>query len=218
MSSLRSRKFARTRLAIAAAMMTTLQDRALSDVSVKKLCAAAEESEATFFNYFPHKQDVMTYLAHLWLLELGWHARSIAGRHAGLAVIDQLYAHSARICARRPGFCMELLAWIARGGSLLDDLQLSEFEKQIAFPDLEGIESVRIKGVDKLLLPHIESAITRGELPDNTLVPMVLGALLSLLFGVPMTMLQQDPSRIGVAYRQQLVLLWEGIRSTAQRT
>lgn len=217
MTSLRSKKFARTRLSIAGALVATLQTRTLPDISVKALCAQAEVSEATFFNYFPHKRDVMTYLAHLWLLELGWHARSIAGQYSGLAAIDRLYAHSAKICARKPGFFMELLAWIARGGSLDEGIELSDFEKQIAFPELEGIESVQVKGIDKLLLPHLEAAIQKHELPENTLLPVVMGALLSTLFGVPMSQLQPDPSRIAAAYRQQLFLLWTGVRSSAQR-
>ena len=217
MTSLRSKKFARTRLAIASAMVNTLQTRALPDISVKALCSEAEVSEATFFNYFPHKRDVMTYLAHLWLLELGWHERSIAGQHSGLEVIDRLFVHSAKICARKPGFFMELLAWIARGGSLADDIELSDFEKQIAFPELDGIESVNVKGIDKLLLPHLEAAIQQRELPENTLLPVVLAVLLSTLFGVPMTQLQPDPSRVAAAYRQQLFLLWTGVRSSAQR-
>ena len=78
MSALRTRKFARTRLTLARALAQALAAQSLSEVPVKALCQQAEVSEATFFNYFPRKQDLMTYLAHLWLLELSWHAQSAA--------------------------------------------------------------------------------------------------------------------------------------------
>ena len=77
-------------------------------------------------------------------------------------------------------------------------------EKRLAFPDLQGIEETPIKGIDTWLAPHLEVAIKQGELPENTLVPLLLGTLLSVLFGVPLTLLASDPARIAPVYRQQL--------------
>ena len=74
MSELRQKKFARTRLALATVLSNALMVQPLSEISVKALCREAEVSEATFFNYFPGKQNLMGYLAQLWLLELGWQA------------------------------------------------------------------------------------------------------------------------------------------------
>lgn len=215
MSDLRQRKFARTRLALARVLADALGKESFAAIPVKRLCRAAEVSEATFFNYFPRKQDLMTYLAHLWVLELGWHVQRAAVDGRGLAVIDRLFAEVARTCERRPGVLAELLAWIARGGELNSGLEVSALEKQLAYPALEGIESVPIKGVDAWLLPQLEAAVTRGELPGNTLVPLLLGTLLSVLFGVPLTHLGGDPARIGSTYRQQLALVLAGTRAAA---
>jgi AcrR family transcriptional regulator len=215
MSDLRQRKFARTRLALARVLADTLRDESFAAIPVKRLCRAAEVSEATFFNYFPHKQDLMTYLAHLWALELGWHVQRAGSEHRGLGVIDRLFAEVARTCERRPGVLAELLAWIARGGELDNGLDISELEKQLAFPELPGVESVPIKGIDAWLLPHVEAAIARGDLPGNTLVPLLLGTLLSVLFGVPLTHLASDPARIAAVYRQQLALVLAGTRAAA---
>ena len=215
MTPLREKKFARTRLALAAALAAALNDQPLADISVKALCHEAEVSEATFFNYFPSKPDLMTYLAHLWLLELGWHTQAARGRNRGLAVIGELFAHTAVTCARKPGVFRELLAWIARGGSLDPALVISDIEKQLAFPDLQDIDQTPLQGIDSWLVSELEAAIAAGELPANVLVPTLLASLLTILFGVPLALLGSDPARVGGMYRQQLALLWAGVRATA---
>ena len=215
MSELRQRKFARTRLALANALSKALVQQALSEVSVKALCREAEVSEATFFNYFPSKQELMAYLAQLWLLELGWHTQAAAGDSQGLSAIHQLFAHSARTCVSRPGLMQELIAWLARGGRLNTSIELGAFERKIAFPDLAGIETTPVKGVDAWIVPQLEVAIKTGELPENTLIPTLLSLLLAVVFGVPLTLLPTKPGKIADMYQQQLQLVWSGTRATA---
>ncbi len=215
MSELRQKKFARTRLALATVLSNALVEQTLSEISVKALCREAELSEATFFNYFPGKQDLMAYLAQLWLLELGWQAATAARAGPGLSAIQQLFAHSARTCVRRPGLMRELIAWLAHGGSLDAMQELGAFERRLAFPDLEGIDSVTIKGIDALIVPQLETAIRKGELPDNTLIPTLLSLLLAILFGVPLTLLSSHPGKIADLYQQQLQLVWSGARAAA---
>ena len=171
MSELRQKKFVRTRLALATALSGALTDLSLNDISVKSLCHKAELSEATFFNYFPSKQELMAYLAQLWLLELCWQVQHSAEAPKGLPAIQHLFAQLARICVSRPGMMRELIAWIARGGRLNEAMELGALERKLAFPDLEGIDAIQIKGIDALIVPHLETAIRKGELPDNTLIP-----------------------------------------------
>lgn len=215
MGDLRQRKYARTRLALAYVLADALGEQSFAEVPVKRLCRAAEVSEATFFNYFPRKQDLMSYLAHLWVLELGWHVEQASAETSGLQVVEKLFAEVARTCERRPGVLAELLAWIARGGELNAELQINKLEKQLAFPDLEGVQETPIKGIDAWLAPHLEDAVSQGDLPENTLVPLLLGTLLSVLLGVPLTLLASDPSRIASVYRQQLALVLAGTRAAA---
>lgn len=215
MVSLREKKFARTRLALASALAAALSEQSLADVVVKQLCAEAEVSEATFFNYFPSKPDLMAYLAHLWLLELGWHIQQASAQARGLPAIDELFAHAAATCARKPGVFRELLVWIARGGSLDPALAISDIEKQLAFPSLAQIEQTPLQGIDTWLVAELQAAIAAGTLPPNVLLPTVLAALLTLLLGVPLTLLASAPDKVAGMYRQQLALLWAGVRASA---
>ena len=70
--SLRERKFAKTRLALAEAASLHLEAAPLENLSVKSLCERVQISEATFLNYFPKKEDLVIYLDRLWTLELNW--------------------------------------------------------------------------------------------------------------------------------------------------
>ncbi len=215
MSDLRQRKFARTRLALAGALSNALAEQTLAEISVKALCREAEVSEATFFNYFPSKQELMAYLAQLWLLELGWHAQAAGEASEGLSAIHQLFGHSARICARHPRLMQELIAWIARGGRLNTSIELGAFERTTAFPELAGIETTPVKGLDAWIVPQLQAAIDSGELPDNTLIPTLLSMLLGIVFGVPLILLSSKPGKIADMYQQQLQLVWSGTRATA---
>jgi len=158
----------------------------------------------------------MAYLAHLWLLELGWHVQSAATDQRGLAVIEQLFLQVANTCERKSGVFRELLVWMARGGSLDPAITLSPVEKQLAFPELDSIEDMPVKGIDRWLLKHLEVAVADGELPPNTLIPLILASMLTILLGVPMTLMSHDPQKVGSHYRQQLALLWAGTRAASR--
>lgn len=215
MSDLRRRKTARTRLNLARSLSQALSEKDLSTVSVRDLCREAEISEATFFNYFPRKQDLMGYVASLWLLELGWHVQAAADKGRGLQVVEQLFAHSAKTCVRQPGVFRELLIWVAQGGTPASVGQLDALERRLVFPALENIEHVPLQGVDVWMLPQLQAAIEQKVLPENTLLPTLLHSLLSILFGVPLTLLAVDPARVAGMYRQQLSILWAGARAVA---
>lgn len=157
----------------------------------------------------------MAYLAQLWLLELCWQVQSSAETPQGLPAIQHLFAQMARVCIRSPGLMRELVAWLARGGRLNDAMELDVLERKLAFADLEGIDTVTIKGIDALIVPHLEIAIRKGELPDNALVPTLLSLLLAIMFGVPLTLLSTHPGKIADLYQQQLQLVWSGVRAAA---
>ncbi len=217
MSDLRAIKYARTRLAMASSLSNALRHQPLSDISVKAICRKAEVSEATFFNYFTRKSDLMAYLAQLWQLELGWYVNQAMTSAHGLVVIERLFSQVAKSCTQHPGHFQELLVWLARGGDTSALTIVNAVEKKRAFPELEGIDQIPVKGVDVWLLAGLESALKSAELPENTLIPNLMVSLLAILFGVPITLVASNPAKIAPMYQQQLHTLWAGTRSAAQR-
>ena len=217
MSSLRETKFAKTRLGLARALGTALESASIDEVPVKSLCQVAEVSEATFFNYFPNKDALLEYLVQLWILELNWTLAS-AESAPGLARVQTLFSHCARTCKERPGFMKAVVAWLSAGGITAAERAPGSVERALAYPAHPGIEKAPLLSIDRLLAGQIERALKQNELPDNLPVPMVMGGLLALLFGVPLTLLSHDPGRIGSFYQQQLHIFWAGLRAAAGAT
>ncbi|MGD8619988.1 MAG: TetR/AcrR family transcriptional regulator, partial [Gammaproteobacteria bacterium] len=112
--TLREKKFARTRLALAQATTNHLEAAAFETLSVKALCERVQISEATFFNYFPRKDDLIVYLDHLWTLELNWYGLQAARQQQGLAVIEALFRYTAIQIQKKPGLMGEIIAHEAR--------------------------------------------------------------------------------------------------------
>jgi len=212
---LRERKFARTRLALAAAAMRHLQTAPLDTLSVKSLCDQAQISEATFFNYFPRKDDLVVYLDKLWSLELNWFGGQTAARQHGLAVIEALFRYTAIQIQKKPGVMGEIIAFEARDRARTPRPEIGSVERALAFPDLEGIEQGNHDSLETLLKNSLLQAMQAGELPENTLIPTAMIGLVSIFYGVPLALQHSNPASIGAMYRQQLELLWAGLRGAA---
>jgi AcrR family transcriptional regulator len=213
--SLRERKFARTRLALAEAATRHLEAASFETLSVKALCERVQVSEATFFNYFPRKEDLVIYLDRLWTLELNWYGRQAAEQHKGIAVIEALFRYTAIQIQKKPGLMGEIIAHEARARVRTPGIEITPAERMIAFSDLEGIDQLSDDSLEGLLRNSLQAAIDQGELPVNTAIAAAMVALVSIFYGVPLAMQHANPAAIGAMYRQQLALLWAGLRTAA---
>ena len=210
--SLRERKFARTRLALAEAATQHMQAASFETLSVKALCEKVQVSEATFFNYFPKKDDLIVYLDHLWTLELNWYGQQSATQHAGLAVIDAMFRYTSIQIQKKPGLMGEVIAHEARARQRSADPEITRAERLLAFPDLDGIDEMADDSLEHLLRAALQQGIDRGELPVNTAVTAAMVGLVSIFYGVPLALAHNNPAAIGAMYSQQLAILWEGLR------
>lgn len=213
--SLRERKFARTKLNLLNAALERIEERPLDEISVKELCAAAEVSEATFFNYFPRKSDVLSYYTQLWSLEIAWHLEAAEAPAAGLAAIGEIFRLAARKIQAQPGAMAEVIAYQARNRDRQRPSEPGRAERLLAFPQLAGMDHYTGTGLDQLLARHLQVAVDRGELPSNTHVRSAMVGLVAVFYGVPLGLAQSNPQAIGSAYQLQLQMLWTGIRGLA---
>lgn len=210
---LRQRKHAQTKLALLDATLTALRTRPLEEVTVKEICEVAQVSEASFFNYFPKKGDVLTYQVQLWSLEMAWHARRLALVGGGIAAIEEIFAITARQVATQPEPMAEIIAGQARMVARPAFAEITLAERRLRFPTLIGIEEVRGEGLDELLPPLIERAIAAGELPRESDRTAVLIALATIFLGAPVVLRRSPPAGLEQAYRAQLRTLWAGLRA-----
>lgn len=215
---LRERKHARTKLALLQAALTRIEQDPLEDIAVKDLCDTAMVSEATFFNYFPRKADLLAYHSQLWSLELNWHGRAAAQQTPGLKAIEAVFRQAAQQVQARPGVIGELIAYQARVRGRPPAVELGRAERLEAFPNLADIDSLPAGGLEAVLVPNLQHAIERGELPANTHVHSVMVALISIFYGVPLTLARANPGAVSSMYLQQLLVLWAGVRAAASGT
>lgn len=213
---LRERKFYQTRLRLARALRERLEGTPLDELNVRDLCEDVEISEATFFNYFPRKADLLAYLGQLWSVELAWHGRQALARgDGGLTAVQRVFEQAARQFQAAPGVAGELIAWQARARARHAPEPLSVNERRLAFPEQADIEALADQSLEQALIAALQRAVDQGELPRNTHLPIVMVALLSIFHGVPLALRLGNPSGIGAMYRQQLAILWGGVRQAA---
>ena len=213
--SLRERKFAKTRLALAEAATNHLEAAAFESLSVKALCDRVQISEATFFNYFPRKEDLIVYLDRLWTLELNWYGKQASAQQQGLAVIDSMFRYTAIQIQKKPGLMGEIIAYEARSRERHSGLDITTAERMMAFSDLPGIVDLADDSLESLLKDSLQKAINLGELPENTAMATAMVGMVSIFYGVPLAMQHGNAAGIGAMYRQQLAILWGGLRAVA---
>lgn len=213
--SLRERKFAKTRLALAEAASHHLEAASFETLSVKSLCERVQISEATFFNYFPKKEDLIVYLDRLWALELNWYGQQAMQQHQGLAVIDALFRYTSIQIQKKPGLMGEIIAHEARSRTRHRSPEITVAERMLAFSDLDGIVDTPDDNLEGLLRGSLQTAIEQGELPENIAMSAAMVGLVSIFYGVPLALQHSNPAAIAAMYRQQLELLWRGLRAAA---
>jgi AcrR family transcriptional regulator len=214
--SLRERKFAKTKLALLQAALDRLKTKRLSEVTVKELCEEVQVSEATFFNYFPKKDDLLHYFIQIWTLEVLFYAREAAGSEAGLVFVEHVFDFTGRQLAERPRLMLEIISHMAvdpHPSGCASSQALSLAERLQALPECEDLECLNELKLPELFRPPLERAIERGELPASLEVETAVFGLLSIFFGVPLLLGCREPERIPVMYEQQLRLLWAGLRA-----
>lgn len=213
--SLRERKFAKTRLALAEAASHHLEAAPFEVLSVKSLCERVQISEATFFNYFPKKEDLIVYLDRLWTLELNWYGQQAMQQQPGLAVIDALFRYTSIQIQKKPGLMGEIIAHEARSRTRHQGPTITVAERMLAFSDLDGIVDTPDDSLEGLLRGSLQTAIEEGELPENIAMSAAMVGLVSIFYGVPLALQHGNPAAIAAMYRQQLELLWKGLRVAA---
>ena len=106
---LREKKFARVRLAILSVVLQLTKERSLADISVREICELAQVAPATFFNYFPSKEDVLVYYMRLWSIPVTLQCRAVATQRTVLDAIITVFDFTAREMEQYPRLMFEII-------------------------------------------------------------------------------------------------------------
>ncbi len=203
---LRERKHAATKAALTQAIVARLKTESLDEIPVKAVCAEAQVSEATFFNYFPTKAAAVGYRVQLWSIEAQWamrHCLAAGGSH--LAAVREVFATVARAEEATPGVMREVVVFQARHSLTFTPLTRAEYA--LHFADQDGIEALQALGVDQLLRAGLQAAQTAGELAPELDLDALTVTLMSVFFLTPLLGSAIRRGTLSEHYRRQLDIL-----------
>lgn len=209
---LREQKQARTRAALVEALLQRVATRSVAEIAVSELTAAAGVSEATFFNYFKAKEDLLTFFIQLWSVEMAALEQQIASEQvSGLGAIEALFDKTGEGIEANPSLMLEIIAHQSKMPASFVFSPLTRADRLLRLPGVEGALDLPERGLREILPSFLSRAADQGEIPRERVADLVL-ALSSLFFGVPLLLARIAPTAVRSAYRAQLALLWAGAR------
>jgi AcrR family transcriptional regulator len=204
---LREKKFARVRIAILSVLLQLTKERSLADISVREICDVAQVAPATFFNYFPSKEDVLVYYMRLWSIPVTLQCRAVAAQRTALDAIITVFDFTAREMEQYPRLMFEVIAYIAHATEPPHPPSLTRAERLLAFPNLPGAEDVEPQSIDELFTAQLKQAVRAGELPSSLSTEAVALLLKTIFYGVPLATRREGVRTIRRAYHEALDVL-----------
>ncbi len=209
--SLRERKFAETRLNLLKELIRKLDDNSFESISVKELCLGARISEATFFNYFNKKGDLLVYFIALWSIEVQWNIKN--KERSGLKAILEVFNFTAEMMSETSPLMVEFMSYYVSNLDTITYPEITLAEKYLAFESKPGIEKIKPLTFRDLMKHEINNAIQLGELKTDISTKVVLTGLASIFYGVPLTSSRINSSIAKSTYRKLLKVLWDGLNN-----
>ena len=215
---LREKKFARVRLAVLSVVLQLMKERSLAEISVREICEAAQVAPATFFNYFPSKEDVLVYYMQLWSIPITLQCRAVAVQRTVLDAIITVFDYTAREMEQYPRLMFEIIAYIAHATEPPHPPSLTRAERLLAFPDLPGAEDVEPQSIDELFTALLKQAVRAGELPSSRETEAMALLLKTIFYGVPLATRREGVHTIRSAYHEALEVLLKSWRTEKRST
>lgn len=204
--SLRTKKHAKTKVALAEAFIQKLKTMRFSDISIKEICQSVEISEGTFYNYFPQKLDIISYFRDLQLLKIEWKASQQKNKLDSLDLIELPFVLFADTIQQSYLF-FEMVSVFTSEHIKPRKINLTAADKFYAFPDCPGIEKVSVESLGDFFLRYLKQAKEKGEINKRINIDDIARMLESILIGVPLTLDEQDFNKIPELYKNQLRLI-----------
>lgn len=204
--SLRERKYAATKAALMDAFIARLRGQGIDEIAVRDVCHEVQVSETTFFNYFPSKNDLMSYSVQLWSIQVGWGMRQfLAQGGSHLDAIRLLFDVTGKREEKSPGGMREIIVLQARQAFVFRPLTPAEYAYH--FPDMPEDQRIDAQNIIDLLGEQLFAAQQTGELASGIDVETLTMTLMSIFFMMPIFVTIRPKEGLRAAYRRQLDLL-----------
>lgn len=209
--SLREIKHAKTKIAIMNAFIKRLEKTRFDDISIREICRSVEVSEGTFFNYFPEKIDIINYYTNLMFIEVIWKARQDVPEGEYLVLINAFFARIAEEMLAYDNIVYQIISLTIIQRERPKTVAISNLEREIYFPNYEGIRDIQTMLVDDFLKECLLKAVKNGELTKDVSINDVLVSLTTILVGTLLAIKFSNIKDKSYHYRRQLQFLWNGL-------
>lgn len=207
---LRERKHAKTKVALTMAFVERLKSVRFEDISIKEVCDSVDVSEATFYNYFPAKIDLIYYYQQLIVLNTMWETHKEARIDSPLHRIDVFFDVLTKQ-VNHPYLFYELVSILVGQKVRPQNVNISLAEKSYAFPKSKGIKDISVMSLEDFFYNNLKAAVQHGELPRDVNLSDIMIFLLTIIIGVPLAISYDDFNTLGSQYKKQLFFLWKGL-------
>ncbi|MBN1914686.1 MAG: TetR/AcrR family transcriptional regulator [Parachlamydiales bacterium] len=210
--TLRKRKIIETKLALTKAFIQKLYSVRFSAISIKEICEEVGVSEATFYNYFPQKIDVICYFTLTQHLEMLWILFYREKHLAPLKKIELLFELFEKKITH-PYLFFEVVGVLFEWKQNIPQIeQLDVLEKKILFPHYEAIDTITIIPLREVFRELIQQA-QKANVFSNKFSAQDLSYIFhSILIGVPLSLNSQNFNKLTNIYKFHLHTLQESLQ------
>ena len=208
--SLREKKISKTKISLMNEFIRRLETTKFNDISIKDVCDNVEVSEATFYNYFPKKTDLVQYFKELLTLKTIWEVEKKGSKMSPIEKIDLFFSVQADNMPNTNAF-YELVS-IFTGEKMRNiRLQLSASDKYYAFPDCENIEEMPSMLIEEFLAMTMKQMVKDGSFDIKTKPADIVIGLMAIFVGIPLAIEEKDFVNLKSHYKKQLSVFWKGL-------
>ncbi|MFA6118619.1 MAG: hypothetical protein WC688_01745 [Parachlamydiales bacterium] len=205
---LRQKKIYKTKLALAQVFIEKMKTEKFDAISIKDICAQAEICEATFFNYFPQKTDVIAYLLKVKLFKIYWTISNLQRNLHFTKIIEKVFELFANEIYH-PYIFREVILIIGTIHKQINTIAISPEELQYIYPECPDIENVHITSLPEFFEGKIVLAIKQNLISKDICAKTLVQFLMTILKGVPLSIPNSEFNNIAEIYQKHLSLLWK---------
>ncbi|MBI3396414.1 MAG: TetR/AcrR family transcriptional regulator [Spirochaetia bacterium] len=216
MQGLREKKYAATRVGLLRAALVRLQATAFDSITVKDLCEDAGVAQATFFNHFPEKSDLLVYYMQIWGLSVSLALEKRKGDGAFQKILS-VFEHTLSEMDDHPRLMFEIVAYIARAARPPEVVPLTVAERRLAFPNDPSALTATVLTLRDAFAGILREAKANKELRANANVDDLVTGIVSIFYGVPIATRGAHVDSIGTSYQKQLEIYFRGILSPGKK-
>jgi AcrR family transcriptional regulator len=206
--SLREKKLIKTKYALAIAFAQKLQTETFDSISIKDVCSQTDISEASFYNYFPQKIDVLSFLLKVKIFKIFYTIKPLQQHLPFKKCIEKTFSLLVDEI-KHPFIFFEVLSLVGKHKCQMASFPLSLEELQCLYPECEDVSNIRLVPLKEFFEELIEYAMQKKEMAETTDKQALSQFLISLFIGVPLALSIDEFPQLIEIYRKHLSLVWQ---------